>query len=317
MSDSAPSAIAVEVTGLSHSYGARRALEDLSLRVRRGEIFGILGPNGSGKTTLFRILSTLFRADKGDLSVAGADPTGAPALVRARIGVVFQSPSLDVKLTVAENLRHQGHLFGLYGAPLRARIDALLAALNLSDRRDDLVETLSGGLARRVEVAKGLLHEPSLLLLDEPSTGLDPGARRELWELLGSLQREQGITVLVTTHLLEEAEGCDRLLILDRGRQVALGSPSELRAGHGGEVLAHRGDDAARFAGHIAEEMGLEATALADGSLRLESEDPVGLAARVRASYTGEIVGLTVARPTLEDVFVNATGRRFSEEDES
>ncbi len=194
---------AISVRGLSHRYGSRQALDNLDFDVTSGEIFGLLGPNGGGKTTLFRILATLLPVQEGQVELLGLDVAREPEHVRTQIGVTFQSPSLDRKLTVRENLATQGALYGLSGSHLAGRIDTLLSRLGLADRARDRVESLSGGLARRVEIAKGLLHDPRVLLLDEPSTGLDPGARLDLWQYLRLLREEAGVTVLVTTHLME------------------------------------------------------------------------------------------------------------------
>lgn len=202
----------VVVEDLSYSYDSRVAIQDLSFAVPKGQIYGILGPNGGGKSTLFRILSTMMHPTSGCASVAGFDVRTHPAEVRRRTGVVFQSQSLDRKLTVAENLHSQGHLFGLHGRALQVRIEDLVQRLGLYGRTSDLVGKLSGGLRQRVEIAKALLHEPSVLLMDEPSTGLDPGARRDLWNYIERLRQEQDVTVLLTTHILEEADRCDRLL---------------------------------------------------------------------------------------------------------
>ena len=207
---------AVSVEGLTHRYGDREALRGVSFAVPPGEIFGLLGPNGGGKTTLFRILSTALVPTSGQARIFGQDVIAQPALVRQQIGIVFQSPSLDKKLTAAENLRHHGHLYGLRGRVLRARTDEMLARVGLSDRAGDRVERLSGGLQRRVELAKGLLPQPRMLLMDEPSTGLDPGARRDLWDYLTQLRDRDGLTILLTTHLMDEADRCDRVAILDR-----------------------------------------------------------------------------------------------------
>src|SRR5258706_9841424 len=203
----------VHVDHLTHAYGDRTALTDLSLSINPGEIFGFLGPNGSGKTTLFRILSTLLAPQKGRVMLLGLEVTRNRPEIRRQIGVVFQSPSLDKQLTAAENLRHQGHLYGLAGADLESRIDEMLARVGLSERPRDYVSTFSGGMRRRVELAKGLLHRPRILLLDEPSTGLDPGARLDLWQYLREIRDQEGVTILLTTHLMDEAEHCSRLAI--------------------------------------------------------------------------------------------------------
>src|SRR5438309_5513385 len=207
----------VDIEHLTFAYpGApdgRPALDDLSLRVEPGEIFGFLGPNGSGKTTLFRILSTLIPVKNGSVTMLGLDLKTHREEIRRQIGIVFQSPSLDKQLTAEENLRHQGHLYGLRGDDLTNRIDQSLSRFNLADRRREIVSTFSGGLRRRVELAKGLLTRPQLLIMDEPSTGLDPVARLELWTALLAAREQQNLTILLTTHFMDEADKCDRLAI--------------------------------------------------------------------------------------------------------
>jgi len=218
------------VEGIRHNYGKRTALKGISFDVAAGEIFGLLGSNGSGKTTLFRILSTLMLPASGRALVSGFDSTKQPDEVRRRIGVVFQSKSVDLKLTAAENLWHQGHLYGLRGAALKSRIQEMLERVALADRAKDKVETFSGGMQRRVELAKGLMHRPSVLLLDEPTTGLDPGARRDLWLYLDELRTQEKVSIIVTTHLMEEAEYCDRLAILTWVRLLAWERPRSCAA---------------------------------------------------------------------------------------
>ncbi|MGA7524940.1 MAG: ABC transporter ATP-binding protein [Acidobacteriaceae bacterium] len=303
----------IELDRVSHDYGTRRALDDLSFAVNRGEIFGLLGPNGSGKTTLFRILSTLMVPSGGRASLQGFDVAREPNQVRQQIGIVFQARSLDPKLTVAENLKHQGHLYGLHGALLRTRIQEVLTRVGLLDRAKDMVETLSGGQQRRVELAKGLIHSPEVLLLDEPSTGLDPGARRDLWLYLRMLRDHEGVTVLVTTHLMEEAEHCDRLAILNEGRLVALGSPAELKAQIGGDVIALETagpEQAAQLAARIADRFALHPV-IVDKFVRVEREQGHRFAAEVFEAFPGMIESVSVAKPSLEDVFIDRTGHRF------
>ncbi len=301
---------AISVSRLVHRYGERQALADLDLEVHRGEIFALLGPNGGGKTTLFRLLSTLIPLQSGRIEVLGFDVSRQTAEVRGRIGVVFQAPSLDKKLTVAENLRHQGHLYGMSGASLRRRQDEMLARLGLSDRRHELVETLSGGMRRRVELAKGMLHEPELLLLDEPSTGLDPGARSDLWDYLRQVRAEDGVTVVLTTHLLEEAEKADRLAILNAGSLVALDTPDALRASVGGDSLTIESEQPAELAAAIQERFAYPA-AVIDGSVRLERPEAPQLVAQLFEAFPGRIQSITLGKPTLEDVFIARTGHRF------
>ena len=301
---------AVVVSGLSYRYGTRTALDGVDFQVASGEIFGLLGPNGGGKTTLFRLLATLLPVQEGQVSVLGLSGRDSAAAIRQRIGVTFQSPSLDRKLTVVENLRHQGHLYGLHGRELQLRIDEQLGRLGLSDRRRDRAESLSGGLARRVEIAKGLLHRPQLLLLDEPSTGLDPGARLDLWTYLQQLRDTGGVTVLVTTHLMEEAERCDRLGILDRGKLVALGTPAELRAAIGGDCLTVQTSDPDGLATRIREKFGVAPQRVGD-SLRIEVPRGHEFLRDLVEAFREAITSISLAKPTLEDVFVLRTGHRF------
>ena len=304
-----PSA-AIHASRLSYRYGDRHALADVSLEVARGEIFALLGPNGGGKTTLFRLLSTLIPLQQGEVEILRFDLRRQNAAVRAAIGVVFQAPSLDRKLTVRENLRHQGHLYGLSGSELHHRQQEMLERLGLTERANELTEKLSGGLRRRVELAKGLIHRPQLLLLDEPSTGLDPGARADLWSYLKQLRDERGVTVVLTTHLLEEAERADRIAILHQGGLVALGTPDELRATVGGDSITIRTVDPARLILAIRERFDVTAK-LVDGSVRLELAEGHQWIARLVEAFPGQIDSVTLGKPTLEDVFIARTGHRF------
>ncbi len=300
----------VEVQGLIHDYGSRRALGGIDFSVGPAEIFGLLGPNGGGKTTLFRILATLLRPTAGRAAVLGHDVARRPRAVRAGIGVVFQSPALDRKLTVRENLATQGRLYGLGGAPLRAAVDEMLRRVRLTDRADDRAEVLSGGLLRRTEIAKGLLHRPRLLLLDEPSSGLDPGARQDLWEHLRELRARDGVTVLVTTHLMEEAERCDRIGILSEGRLVALGTPRDLKGEIGGDVIVIATPAPEDLSREIESRFGGRA-AVVDGTVRLERPHGHELVPRLVEAFPDRIDAVTLGRPTLLDVFIHRTGHRF------
>ena len=301
---------AIETAQLVHRYGDRTALAGLDLRIEPGEIFALLGPNGGGKTTLFRLLSTLIPIQQGRASVLGYDVARQTAEVRHRIGVVFQAPSLDKKLTVAENLRHQGHLYGLSGKTLAERCDEMLSRLRLADRRLDLVEALSGGLRRRVELAKGMLHRPRLLLLDEPSTGLDPAARSDLWDYLRQIRGDEGVTVVLTTHLLEEADKADRLAILNAGSLVALDTPERLRASVGGDTLTIETEEPSSLAASIVDRFGLAAHEV-DGSVRMELPDASQWVPRLVEAFPGRIETITLGKPTLEDVFIARTGHKF------
>ncbi|MEW6731158.1 MAG: ABC transporter ATP-binding protein [Acidobacteriota bacterium] len=302
----------IEVENLKHNYGNRVALAGLTFKVEAGEIFGLLGPNGGGKTTVFRILSTLLTPTAGSVKVFGIDLTTAPRLVRQRIGVVFQSQSLDIKLSVLENLRHQGHLYGLLGERLNRRIDEMLAQMGLSERAKDLVEKLSGGLRQRVELAKAFLHRPELLLLDEPTTGLDPGARRDFWNYLLALREREQVTILLTTHFMEEAERCDQLAILDQGKMVVIDSPSRLKAQIGGDIITAQTSEPEKLRDAIQAHFHIDAVVL-DNSVRIERARGHEFITELVEAFPGQIDAITVNKPTLEDVFIQRTGHRFWE----
>jgi ABC-2 type transport system ATP-binding protein len=300
----------VQIEHLTHAYGQRVALNDLSLRVDRGEIFGFLGPNGSGKTTLFRILSTLIASAPGAVRILGLDLATHRDDIRRQIGVVFQSPSLDKQLTAVENLRHQGHLYGLRGSDLSQRIDAMLTRVGMADRPRELCGRLSGGQRRRIELAKGLLHRPRLLLLDEPSTGLDPGARIDLWRYLRQIRQQDGVTVLVTTHLMDEAEHCDRLAILDSGRLAACDAPTALKERIGGDVITLITDQPGPLRMRLREKFGLDAAEFGQ-ELRIERPRGHEFIPPLVEAFPGMIRSIALGKPTLEDVFIQVTGHRF------
>lgn len=301
---------AIRAAGVSHCYGARQALVDLSLDIQAAELFAVLGPNGGGKTTLFRLLSTLIRLQTGSVSVLGHDLAREADAIRHLIGVVFQSASLDRKLTVTENIRLQAALYGLSGRELSRRLDELLDQFALHDRANELTERLSGGLRRRVELAKGMIHRPRLLLLDEPSTGLDPAARSDLWQYLKRQRSEHGTTIVLTTHYLDEADGADRIAILNEGRLVAFGPPEELRSQLGGDSITVETAEPERLAAAIRDSLSLEARVI-DDSIRLEVPNGHTWITRIIETFPGRVNAIRLGKPTLEDVFIARTGHRF------
>lgn len=303
-------ATAIDLSEIRYRYGDREALRGVSFQVNQGEAFTLLGPNGSGKTTLFRLLSTLAPMQQGEVQIFGHSLRAEANRVRGMMGVVFQAPSLDKKLTVAENLLCHGRLYGLGGNDLRSRTDAMLSRLGLADRAKENVETLSGGLRRRVELAKGMLHEPKLLVLDEPSTGLDPAARSDLWKYLLQVRDEQGVTLLATTHILEEAERADRIAILHQGELAALDTPGNLQSSIGGDAITIRTAEPESLVAQIKEKFAFEATQL-EGAVRLEAENGPQWAPKLFEAFGDKIGELTIGKPTLEDVFIARTGHQF------
>ena len=298
---------AVDIDGVSHQYGDHQALRDLTLSIPDGALFGLLGPNGSGKTTLFRILATLMPPTTGTACVFGLDTTLQPSAVRERLGSVFQAYALDENLTVRENLRFQGALYGLTGASLTKRIDELLDRFGVLDRAEDAVDTLSGGLQRRVDLARGLLHQPDLLLLDEPTTGLDPAARRTFWDAITRLRHAEGTTLLVATHLMEEAERCDTVAILSDGACVAEGAPDTLKADLGRETLWLDSDDPDSLRDRVATQFGVEARIIG-GRVQVEHPDAPSLLPSLYEALGDHIRSATLRHPTLEDVFMMHAG---------
>ena len=301
---------AITVEDLTHTYGTRCALDNVSFTVARGEIFCLLGPNGSGKTTLFKILSTLMPPTSGNVNILGFDLKTETKAVRKLLGVVFQYPGLDIKLTVTENLRHHGHLYGLRGKNLSHRISELLEKFGIDNRENDLVEELSGGLQRRVEIAKAMLHAPRVLLLDEPSSGLDVGVRRQLSDYLSLLAKKENILILLTTHLLDEAELCTRVGILDSGRLVAIGTPDELKSQIGSDVVLIETTNAETLCSAIADRFEVSPI-LTDNYIRIECEQGHEFVRDVVATFPDEIQAVRFGKPTLEDVFIKLTGNPF------
>jgi ABC-2 type transport system ATP-binding protein len=299
---------AIRVEALSKRYGRTLALDDVSFEVRDRELFALLGPNGAGKTTLLHILCTILRPDSGTALVGGLDVVRQPLAARRRLGIVFQEPSLDDRLTVFENLDLHGLVFGVPRKLRRQRIDEMLALVELAEWADKPARTLSSGMKRRLEIARALIHDSEILLLDEPTVGLDAQTRDRIWSYIHWLRKERQITVLVTTHYIEEVEGCDRVCIVDRGRILALDTPEALKRGHGQQQLrivpkgdVERREILTRYADRLAGEAG-EAILLTSDDAFVEA---------VLAEHGGRIRSLAVEVPSLETVFLALTGREL------
>ena len=303
----------VEVRGLRKSYGRIEAVRGIDLSVEPGEIFGFLGPNGAGKTTTISILCTLVRKTAGEALVAGLDVDRDPGAVRARIGLVFQDPSLDAQLTARENLELHGQIYGVPKALREQRIAELLEVVQLSDRAGSMVMTYSGGMKRRLEIARGVLHHPQVLFLDEPTLGLDPQTRKHIWEYLHAVREREGITLFMTTHYMDEAEYCERIAIIDEGRIVALGTPGALKSKVGGDIITVTATDPGATAGEIQQRFGL-APLLDDGSIRIEVSDGAAFVPRLVRELSTPPQTVSLRRPSLDDVFLKLTGHAIREE---
>jgi ABC-2 type transport system ATP-binding protein len=304
----------ISVKGLTKSFGAVEAVRGIDLDVRSGEIFGFLGPNGAGKTTTISILCTLLRATAGQASVAGIDVEHDPAGVRSRIGLVFQDPSLDGQLTARENLQFHAFVYNVPAAERAERIAAALEMVELSDRADSTVMTFSGGMRRRLEIARGILHTPDVLFLDEPTIGLDPQTRRHIWGYLTELPKRRGVTIFMTTHYMDEAEYCDRIAIIDHGQIQAIGTPDELKAMVGGDIVTITTADNEAAMPQIAAIAGSDPIA-DNGTLRVEVPDGAAFVPRLVRETTIEVTSVAFHRPSLDDVFLKLTGRAIREQE--
>jgi ABC-2 type transport system ATP-binding protein len=303
----------IEVNGLVRRYGDVTAVDGLSLTVARGEVYGFLGPNGAGKSTTVRMLCTLLEPTAGSARVAGYDVVADAAEVRLRIGVALQEAGLDEKQTGRELLELQARLYGLRGETLRSRVDAVIGMADIGDAIDRLVGTYSGGMRRRLDLAAALVHDPDLIFLDEPTTGLDPVSRTGVWDEVQRLRRERGATVFLTTQYLEEADVlADRVGIIDGGRMVLEGAPTELKRRVGRDlVVVELGGDTTGAAEAVADLPGVEDSRLTDRTLVVSSADGASVVGpvAVRLSEKGlTVASLTVRTPTLDDVFLEATG---------
>jgi ABC-2 type transport system ATP-binding protein len=310
------SAPAIVVEQLTRKFGTFTAVDGVSFEVGTGEVFGFLGPNGAGKSTTISMLCTLLRPTDGRATVNGFDVKRQADAVRRSIGMIFQDPSLDNYLTAQENLDFHAFAYDVPSSEARQRTAALLEMVELTERRNDLVKTFSGGMKRRLEIARGLLHRPRVLFLDEPTLGLDPQTRGHIWQYILDLRKREGVTLFLTTHYLDEAENCDRIAVIDHGHIVALDTPSGLKSQVGGDVVAIETDDPARACDEIRAELGLEAE-IRDKTVRLEVPRGDEVLARLVRALTVSIGSINVRRPTLDDVFLKLTGRAIRDEDAS
>jgi len=306
----------VRVDGLSKRYGRTLALDGVSLAIKPNELFALLGPNGAGKTTLIHILCTILAPDAGTVTLAGFDVVRQPRKARQNLGVVFQEPSVDDRLTVFENLNFHGLVYQVPAAIRRQRIDELLALVELENWRHALVRSLSSGMKRRVEIARALIHDSAVLILDEPTSGLDAQSRERIWAYLMRLRQERALTIIVTTHYIEEVEGCDRICIIDHGRILAIDTPAALKAAHGRELIRVIPDDPAtadaiRASYPAARTLG--AVPGSDGTIVIEA-DGAAVAEAFLKQFGGRVRRLSIDSPSLESVFLSLTGRELRDQ---
>ena len=300
---------AVEARGLGKDYGDITAVDGIDLHVAKGEFFGLLGPNGAGKTTTIHMLTTLLRPSSGMAAVAGLDVVRMPLEVRRRIGIVFQETTLDLELTAEENLRFVARLYGLTARESAERVNELISLFGLDSRRHNRVRTFSGGMRRALDLARGLLHRPAVLFLDEPTLGLDPVQRRSIWKYLHTLRERAGTTLFVSTHYLEEADGCDRVAIIDRGRIIVAGAPEQLKQTYGEEILEIEADGVDDALIQEIHQLTGRAPEPTPRGLRLPVECTEKILPELVPLLGNGLRSASVRRPTLEDVFVAVTSR--------
>jgi len=300
----------IEAKGLEKRFGPIEAVRGIDLEVKRGEVFGFLGPNGAGKSTTINMLCTLLKPTGGYARVAGFDVATQPNDVRARLGLVFQDPSLDNQLTARENLEFHAFLYNVPAAERAERIDQVLEMVQLADRADSIVMTFSGGMKRRLEIARGMLHTPEVLFLDEPTIGLDTQTRRHIWGYLNDLPKQKSVTIFMTTHYMEEAEYCDRIAIIDHGVIQAIGTPEELKSMVGGDVVTiGTADNVA--AAPLVEAIAGSAPIAVDGKLTVEVANAAAFVPKLVRELTVEVESVAFHRPSLDDVFLKLTGRQM------
>jgi len=303
----------VTAESLVRVFDGVRAVDDVSFTVGPGEVFGFLGPNGAGKSTTINMLCTLLKPTSGRAEVAGYDCVSDPDSVRRSIGIIFQETTLDNRLTAYENLLFHAYLYDLDSRTAKARMDEVLDLVGLVDRKNDIVRKYSGGMKRRLEIARGLLHRPKVLFMDEPTLGLDPQTRNMIWEFVRKLKAETGITIFMTTHYLEEAEFCDRVAIIDLGKIIAEGSPAELKSGLKGDTVRLTSPEPERLAGELAERFSLEPKTSGE-TVSVTVKGGAEFIPRMMEGLTARVDSVSMTRPSLNDVFLSLTGKDIRDE---
>jgi ABC-2 type transport system ATP-binding protein len=304
----------IEVKELSKKFGTLTAVDGVSFEVREGEIFGFLGPNGAGKSTTINMLCTLLKPNGGRATVCGYDIIKQRNEVRRSIGLVFQDPTLDEYLTAEQNLRFHAYAYKIPRDTTEKRIAELMELVQLSDRRKSKVRTFSGGMRRRLEIARGLLHHPRVLFLDEPTLGLDPQTRRSIWDHILTLRRQHNLTIFLTTHYMDEAENCDRISIIDHGHIIALDTPDKLKDSLGGDIVTLKATDNSAAALELREKFGLAAIT-ENGALVLSTPHGEKFLPKLIGKFQSPLLSISLRRPTLDDVFLKLTGRAIREEE--
>lgn len=304
----------ISVKNLTKTFDGITAVNDISFEVQEGTIFGFLGPNGAGKTTTINILCTLLSPSSGSASIAGHDCMKNPAEVRKAIGIVFQDTTLDKDLTAYENLIFHAYLYNVPKKEMRARVDDVLNFVDLYDRKNDLVKKFSGGMKRRLEVARGMIHHPRVLFLDEPTLGLDPQSRTNLWEFIAKLPEKHNVTIFMTTHYMEEAEVCDKIAIIDNGKIISLGSPDELKRTVGGDIVHVKTTDNTNAKKEIEKLFGLSVTEK-EGELYMTCTMGDTCIPEMIRTIGEKVISVRLQRPTLNDVFLKLTGKAIREQE--
>jgi len=304
----------IEVKKLTKKFDNVVAVDGISFEVRKGEIFGFLGPNGAGKSTTISILATLLDPTSGEARINNFSVLEDRNDVRKSIGLVFQDPSLDDRLTAEENLRFHARLYGVLPKEYKERVDEVLELVELKDRRNDIVRTFSGGMKRRLEIARGLIHYPAVLFLDEPTIGLDPQTRAHLWEYILKLKKEKEMTIFMTTHYMNEAEYCDRIAVIDHGKIVALDTPTNLKKKIGGDIIRMKSAEKEKLEEEIKKKYNLKVKEGEGGSVQIEVENAETFMPRLFNELDSKIESIELRRPTLDDVFLSLTGRMIREE---